>query len=350
MNVSNFAPPRPQLWQEEITFAQQTVAALPAGSTIVEIGSAQGGGLHLMAAARQWPDRITISSFDPYPGDEVRGVCKMHPQVFSHACLSEQGSLNWANLGGGPVDLLVIDGSHTLAAVCNDYDSWRKWLSPRSEVLFHDYDPRRREGASHPAVKVFCDALLLISGHDSKKDHVGRYLLVRTPDAREVTIENLKQAARDWLGYALKGAAGLQRRFKSKTLSFGEIVAGHSRLSASKTGPIAPGAVDNTDTEIVLFLAYEVPGLHEMLIHSLPDPLHVLKWLEYLEMFLHAREWSLNRTAGPVIHPILAAIDDCKSIPDLSRFCGDIAVLIGLVECTFDSARTKSQAVAVNEE
>ncbi len=51
MNVSNFVPP-PQLWQEEIAFAQQTVAALPAGSTIVEIGTTQGGGLHLMAAAK----------------------------------------------------------------------------------------------------------------------------------------------------------------------------------------------------------------------------------------------------------------------------------------------------------
>jgi hypothetical protein len=340
MNVSTFAPPRPQLWREEIIFAQQTVAALPADSTIVEIGTAQGGGLHLMAAARRWPEKVTIHSFDPYPGDEVPAVCEMHPQVFSHACFSEQGSLNWTDVWGNPVDLLVIDGSHTLAAVCNDYDSWRKWLSPRSEVLFHDYDPKRRDGASHPAVKVFCDALMLVSGSESKRGHVGRYLLLRTPDAKEVTIESLKKAARAWIENALKGAAGLQERFNSKMLSLAQIVAGHSRLAPTDADSALFAGVVNTDTEILLFLAYEVPALHETLIRSLPDAAHVLKWLEYLEMFLHARKWSSPGVSDQGIHPILAAIDNCKSVPDLSRLCGDIAVLIGLVECIFKTDLT----------
>ncbi len=342
MNIANFATPRPQLWQEEIVFAQQTVAALPAGSTVVEIGTAQGGGLHLMAAARRWPKQTPIHSFDPYPGDGVPGVCKRHPQVFSHACFSEHGSVNWAALCGNAVDLLVIDGSHTLAAVCSDYDNWRKWLSPRSEVLFHDYDPQRRDGASHPAVKVFCDALMLISGSDSKKDHVGRYLLVRTPGAKEVTIEGLKKAARTWIENALNGAASLQQQFEAKSISLEQIVAGHSRLSLPGANPDFPSGIANTDTEILLFLAYEVSALHEKLLKSLPDPLHVLKWLEYLEMFLHAKEWTLNGRVDLRIHPVLASIDHCKSVSDLSRLCGDIAVLIGLVEGTFKTNPTES--------
>ena len=334
MNALNFVPPRPQLWQEEIAFAQQIVAALPVSSTVVEIGTAQGGGLHLMAAARRWPDRIAIHSFDPYPGEGVPEVCELHPQIFSHTCFSQQGSLDWPELCGNPVDLLVIDGSHTLAAVCNDYDSWRKWLSPRSEVLFHDYDPTRRDGASHPAVKVFCDALMRVHGDGSKKDHIGRYLLVRTPDAREVAIGHLKMAATAWIEDALIGAAGLRDNFKNKTVSFDRILAGHSRLSRlDDTQPCFAG-VDATDTAILLFLAYEVPALHETLIRALPDPLHVLKWLEYVEMFLHAREWLLD-AADLRIHPILAAIDASKSISDMSRVCGDIAVLVGLLECIF---------------
>jgi len=337
MNTSNFAPPRPQLWLEEIAFAQQIVSALPADSTIVEIGTAQGGGLHLMATARQWPDRIAIHSFDPYPGHDVRAVCEIHPQVFSHACFSEQGSLDWARLSGTPVDFLVIDGSHTLAAVCNDYDSWRKWLSPRSTVLFHDYDPPRRDGSSHPAVKVFCDALMLISGHDSKKGHVGRYLLLRTPGAPEVTIEIQKAAAGAWIENALNGAAALQRRFRSKELSLAEIAAQHSRLFV----PAAACAGEANDMEIVLFLAYEVPAFHETLLHTLPDPLHVLKWLEYLEMFLHAREWSLGGSdLGN--HPILTAIDGSRNVHELSRLCADLTLLIGLVEGTFKTDRTEA--------
>ncbi len=316
---------------------QQTVAALPAGATIVEIGTAQGGGLHLMATSRKSPVDTVIHSFDPYPGDGVPLICRTNENVFSHGSFSEEGAANWPDLCGNQVDLLVIDGSHTLKAVCNDYDSWRSWLGKHGAILFHDYDEKKRAGMSHPGIKVFCDALVASVGSEIAQQHVGRYLFLRMNAAMEVKLADLKNAAFAWISGALGAAGRLRAGFANREIIFQDILDGHSRIRVGSGKPRSPRSEGANDAAIVLFLAYEALSLHETLIRLLPDARRVLKWIEYLEMFLHARQWSFALSSDPTTHPILSSIWECQSVDHLSRFCADIAVFGGITESIFSA-------------
>lgn len=288
-----------------------------------------------MAVSRSHPASTVIHSFDPYPGDDVPAVCERNGNVHSHACVGELGSANWTDLCGKPVDFLVIDGSHTLKALNTDYESWRRLLSSRGAVLFHDYDPEKRAGISHPGVKVFCDALVATCGTEVTTEHVGRYLLIETKAAEAVVLDRQKMAANKWISRALDAAAVLQRRLASGELRLEGVMAGHSRIRIGRSDaePVELGDID--DAAIVLLLVHEAPSLHEALIKLLPDPKHVLKWIEYLEMFLHARKWPLSHGISSASHPILSSIEACISVDDLSRFCADIAVLGGITESIF---------------
>jgi hypothetical protein len=51
-----------------------------------------------------------------------------------------------------PIDILHIDGLHTLEAVSNDYANWSKFVQPNGVILLHDID-------SFPDVRHFYNSI-----------------------------------------------------------------------------------------------------------------------------------------------------------------------------------------------
>ena len=50
------------------------------------------------------------------------------------------------------MDLLFIDGDHTLDGVKNDYERYSKYVKKEGYIIFDDYH--------HPIIKEYCDKLL----------------------------------------------------------------------------------------------------------------------------------------------------------------------------------------------
>jgi predicted O-methyltransferase YrrM len=146
-----------QLWVEEEDYLIETAAQLHASATVVEIGTAQGGSAFLLAQGSQGKD-VRIFTFDIAPSHEA-SVNLAGTGVNMIPLGSFQGARLWLEEGSRPIDLLFIDGSHTLFNVLQDFRSWAPFLRLNSLVLFHDYDPLERGGYPHLGVKVAVDAI-----------------------------------------------------------------------------------------------------------------------------------------------------------------------------------------------
>lgn len=168
-----------QLWVEEGPYLKKVAQNVPDNSTIVEIGTAQGGSAYIFAHATCGRG-VAIHSFDISPSKEayenLRGL-----DVQIHPCASVEGAGQWPTTCGNQVDLLFIDGSHTFLDVYRDFQSWMPYMRQGSLILFHDFDPLERGGVVHLGVRLFCETLLN-SGKVIKEDHIGRILAVRFPD------------------------------------------------------------------------------------------------------------------------------------------------------------------------
>ena len=333
--MKNHQIPIPQLWTEEIRLLTKVVSKLPGRSNIVEIGTAQGGGFHLIACSRKDPKNTSLHSFDPYPGKALPSLVKTHKNTFSHSATSSQGAKAWRLKAQGTVNLLIIDGSHTLEAVHQDYTAWRKLLSNPSEVIFHDYDPIERDGASHPAVKVLCDSLLSFGSETAiVKGREGRYLHISLAPAPPISLKHLKESFRKWITDATLIARAFRSSESQSADSLMNQYASHSRL-VGQASPLPRGINRNSDLAFAIHAASAVGTVHEVLLDQTQDRASVLKWIEYLEMFLHARSWAQTSLVDAKKSPIIQACNRCADIDALSRVCADVAVLIGLVERLF---------------
>jgi|GEM_PF-3180808 len=333
--MKNREIPIPQLWTEEIQLLTKVVSELPGRSNIVEIGTAQGGGFHLIASSRRDPKNTSLHSFDPYPGKALPSLVKTHKNTFSHSATSSQGAKAWRLKAQGRVNLLIVDGSHTLEAVHQDYTTWRKLLSNPCEVIFHDYDPIGRDGASHPAVKVLCDSLLS-SGSETAivKGREGRYLHIVLATAPPILLKHLQGSFRKWI----TDATMIARAFRSSEQRSADALmnqyASHSRL-VPQLSPLPRGISRNSDLAFAIHAASTVGTIHEVLLDQTQDRASVLKWMEYLEMFLYARSWGQNCLLDTKKSPIIQTCNGCVNIRALSKLCADVAVLIGIVERLF---------------
>jgi predicted O-methyltransferase YrrM len=61
------------------------------------------------------------------------------PRIHWHVKRSQYVGRLW---GGGPVDLVFIDGDHSPAAVREDWDVWHEHVRPGGAVAFHDANGR----------------------------------------------------------------------------------------------------------------------------------------------------------------------------------------------------------------
>jgi SAM-dependent methyltransferase len=150
--------PFSQLWIEEEGYLAEAVRGLPGHPVIVEIGTAEGGSAFLFSRESR-DNKGTVYTYDVSPSAEAYTHLRSADNVTIMAKSSETGAEAWPEDCGRPIDLLFIDGSHTLSNVFSDFNGWIRYLRPGGKLVFHDYDPVERGGASHLGVRVFVDTV-----------------------------------------------------------------------------------------------------------------------------------------------------------------------------------------------
>ena len=111
--------------------------------TVLEIGTARGGTLLIWA---QLASRKVITCDLEQPGYRRRTYARFPPPGSSCAIVPLAGNSHdpafrvrvERELGGDPVDFLLIDGDHTLTGVTADYEDYRSLVRPGGIIAFHD--------------------------------------------------------------------------------------------------------------------------------------------------------------------------------------------------------------------
>lgn len=157
IELSNTATVKYSLSEEQRRYAYRIAASLEAGSVIVELGVAHG------------PTSIVLAYVAKHFGLEYHGV-----DVFVLENTAEQWRGMMMRLGlphtlhygytnevpwSKPIDLLLIDASHTDPFVDQDCVRWLPFVKPGKIAMFHDVD-----GAPEP-----------LSGHWPVRRAVNRY-------------------------------------------------------------------------------------------------------------------------------------------------------------------------------
>lgn len=142
-------------WLEHIPFAFWLVDTLRPRK-IVELGTHYGSSYFSFCQAVTKLDLITrCYAVDTWGGDEHAGQYgeEVYGQVFEH---NHQHYSDFSTLvrstfdqaleqfPQGSIDLLHIDGLHTLEAVRHDFESWLPKLSDKAVVIMHDTNVRER--------------------------------------------------------------------------------------------------------------------------------------------------------------------------------------------------------------
>lgn len=119
-------------------------AEVPAGGTIVEVGTHLGRSAVVLALAAR-PD-VAVVAIDPFLPDWRYGRADTEAQLRQNlaragvadrvevqAMTSEAARATW----GRPVDLVYVDGGHSYWA-CRDDLGWARWVPAGGRVLVHD--------------------------------------------------------------------------------------------------------------------------------------------------------------------------------------------------------------------
>lgn len=119
-------------------------AEVPAGGTIVEVGTHLGRSAVVLAlAARPGVEVVAIDPFLPdwrYGRDDTETQLRANlatagvtDRVDVQAVTSEAARATWSR----PVDLVYVDGGHSYWA-CRDDLGWARWVPAGGKVLVHD--------------------------------------------------------------------------------------------------------------------------------------------------------------------------------------------------------------------
>jgi predicted O-methyltransferase YrrM len=118
--------------------------------TIVEIGSARGFSTCALALACAENRHGRVFAIDPHLQNEWTDVGtggNTHDflvgrlrayQLGQYCTVIRQGSEEAGNNWNREIDLLFIDGDHTLMGVRRDFETFGRWLNPEGIVIFHD--------------------------------------------------------------------------------------------------------------------------------------------------------------------------------------------------------------------
>lgn len=145
------------IWKEEQELLWNYSSKVPDCGTIVEIGTALGGTSRLMYEATK-ERNIKIYTIDVAPFQAAfDNLADTSVTILSKKSAEISG--RWADDFNHPIDLLYIDGNHTLEGVFRDIQAWIPHLNPGSLIIFHDYDPSQRGGIAHLGVRVCLDTI-----------------------------------------------------------------------------------------------------------------------------------------------------------------------------------------------
>lgn len=132
-------------WKGHRAFAEWLVARTKA-STIVDLGVDHGFSTFVWGLSAR-KHRGCVFGVDMFEGDQftgkrntfdgVMGRVKQHKlEDCVKICRSDFSSL--ANVWTKPIDILHIDGDHTLEAVRGDFQAWSPFVKSDGVILFHD--------------------------------------------------------------------------------------------------------------------------------------------------------------------------------------------------------------------
>ncbi|MEN8174631.1 MAG: glycoside hydrolase family 99-like domain-containing protein [Pseudomonadota bacterium] len=160
-------------WIGHIPFAMELVKRLEP-ETLVELGTYSGSSLFAFCRAAElrglttkchgvdlWEGDIHMGRFEEslfeeisrYTADRFPDSAVLVRKLFDDAA---------QDFADGSIDLLHIDGTHTLEAVSNDYHTWLPKMSERGVVLFHDTNVTREmvgDAAKDFGVREFFDSV-----------------------------------------------------------------------------------------------------------------------------------------------------------------------------------------------
>lgn len=143
-------------WLEHIPFAFWLAETLQP-KRFVELGTHYGSSYFAFCQAisqQNWDAQCF--AVDTWQGDEHAGIYgrEVHAQVYEH---NQRNYADFSTLiktsfdealqhfADGSIDLLHIDGLHTLDAVRHDFDSWLPKLSTQGVIIMHDTNVRKNQ-------------------------------------------------------------------------------------------------------------------------------------------------------------------------------------------------------------
>jgi len=142
----------------ENTILYYCARKVPANGTIVEIGTGHGGSAYVLAMGSEGR-KVRIISVDHRSYPQAKGYLRDAP-VELVVAESVAFARKWGQRKDRAIDLLFIDGGHSLADVYGDFHAWFGFVRSGGTVILHDYDEEWDGGTNHFAVRVFLDALL----------------------------------------------------------------------------------------------------------------------------------------------------------------------------------------------
>lgn len=168
--ASGLIPPRPMHSEAEA----RTLARLCSGARrVVEIGVYEGSSAVMFCRALD--RRAELHLIDPFvdesgaalpPGWSAtptaarltvwRAAWPGGPKVRWHIARSQDVGRRWT---GGPVDLVFIDGDHSLEGCREDWEAWSGHVVPGGAVAFHDARLGRLGGGGGPGPTEVVDQL-----------------------------------------------------------------------------------------------------------------------------------------------------------------------------------------------
>jgi hypothetical protein len=156
-------------WKEALCL-HALAKRLPAGSTVVEIGSWKGRSTYCLG--RGLVDG-TVYAIDPFDASGEPGSAETYDEAAGSTDLHDGFCRRMSGLGVADkvkatrgfssefvgrferIDLLFIDGDHSIEGCLFDYENYAPKIPPGGYIAFHDYSSIRKDlGPTHVIEKV----------------------------------------------------------------------------------------------------------------------------------------------------------------------------------------------------